>query len=181
MRPALVFSVPGSGSRFTVALLEARGYRPGVDLQQIHSWVDHGKHVEDMKRLLAARDAGYKAVVPLRSPVATFLTRRRVAAGETQAEKDRVSKERTLTYWGTLIGWLPRLDHVLFPVEDERVPRSERIARVERHLGLDPSDDLPPWERVGSRSGDDEDLEVDVSFLDQMTRLYDWLLEDYAR
>jgi hypothetical protein len=177
MRPALVFSVPGTGTRFTVALLQAFGYVLGTNLSQIHSLVDKGKHAQDMERLRIAKADGVAAVIPLRSPVASFLTRRKVTAGQTQDEKDEKARERTLRYWQTLRDWMHQFDHVLFPIEEVQTPRVDRIARVARHLNVAFEPESFVWCKVGSWPGEAPD--VDVSFLSELSLWYEGLIKTY--
>lgn len=212
MHPVLVFSVPGTGTRFTITLLQdVLGYRmiqtsrigkmESDHFVHIHSWAaDEGKHAKDMKHLRAVKNCqereGMKTVIPLRSPIASYLTRRHVTAGETQEEKDATARSRALGYWQTMRDCMGWFDYVLFPVEDERVPRHTRVQRVVDHVGVDCDvwselvvhDGTPrspmgcfveSWAKVGT-TGPKSAEGVDVEFLRPLEAWYRELLEGYV-
>jgi hypothetical protein len=197
-KKAFVYSVPGTGTRFTNKLLhEVFGYtligprdllKPEKEgLFYTHLHVHSGIYVRLMER---DRGRTIKAVIPLRSPVAQYLTRRTAMNGGTKARNE------ALQYWKLLWLGLLKQDYVLLPVEDAtEIDRKEKVWRVARHLGVVPhsaklEEFCEKWEKVGTggprpereeyeRNGNVEIDGSDLSFLDEDMDRYRDLLGEY--
>ena len=167
MHKALVLSVPGTGSRFTLNFLEAcLGYQrispeellhkpaetPFCALQHVNS---HGASLRDT----ANPRYQIKTVIPLRAPVHQFITRLGV-----NAHANRV-REECKTLWKRMREVMNDYDHVLLPVEVD-MDRRARLEVVMRHLGATPDAAMfdhiiEHWTPVGSGGVKSERLTYD--------------------
>jgi hypothetical protein len=195
MRKALVYSVPGTGTRFTKEFLEScLGYR-AVPVKEIlgkpvksRCYANH--HVDASFYSFTAHHQELRTIVPLRSPVAMFLTRRVDMGG---GERSRTHAK---CFWAKLKESLHRYNHVFLPIE-EKFDREGKLLRVIKHLEAGIADPetfrrlCKSWGKVGSSGQKKERLDYDahgnvevdgrdMSFLDDEMSWYRGLIETYG-
>lgn len=190
-RRALVYSVPGTGTRFTNNLLEeVFGYRkvgprelvkePVNSQVYTHLHVNAGTYLDLIKEMDPGKSIG--TIIPLRSPVAQYITRHR------EMEKGERARVEALRLWNLLKESVERYDYVFLPIEETRITNREKVARVAEHLETYPLsnavfDFCAKWEKVGSsgpkperelydRTGSTEVDGGDVAFLDSLMSWY---------
>ena len=196
MNKALVLSVPGTGSRFTMNylmsclgyvkvspedLLHKPRYAPYCSLQHVNA------SPPIMKTL--SKVEGLKVVIPLRAPVHQFLTR----VGEA-AHAQRV-REESKVMWKRLVELQPDFDYVYLPIEED-MDRAKRLMLVADHLDAIPDElvfdeIVENWAKVGSNGIKRERVQYDktgavsvggfnMSFLDEEMAMYDKWIEEYG-
>jgi len=204
MNKALVLSVPGTGSRFTMNyLVSCLGYErkmllpkdlnpkprrkprntplPFASLQHVNA------SPQQILRPLVKLE-GLKTVIPLRAPVHQFLSR----MGE--ASNPENVKEESKTFWKLLKELKDDFDYVFLPIEED-MDRAGRLMLVANHLGAVPDDDVfeeivANWAKVGSNGVKPLRVEYDkrgnvsvggfdMSFLDEEMAWYAGLIEEY--
>jgi len=194
MNKALVLSVPGTGSRFTMDflmaclgyvklspedLLHKPRYAPFCSLQHVNASPPILKTLSKVE--------GLKTIIPLRAPVHQFLTR----AGEA-AHAQRV-REESKTLWKRLRDLKDGFDYVFLPIEED-MDRARRLMRVANHLDAVPDEMvfdeiITHWAKVGSsgikphrikydKEGDVSVGGFNMGFLDEeMARYNEWIKE----
>ena len=199
MHKALVLSVPGTGSRFTMNfLMGCLGYEKLSPEDLIHKppnspfcclqHVNAGPPAMKMLR----EHPGLKTIIPLRAPVHQFLTR----AGES-AHAQRV-REESKSLWGRLIQMLRdgSWDYVFLPIEED-MDRRARLMKVARHVEAEPDPDVfeeivTNWAKVGSSGIKPARVKYDkygkvsvggfnMSFLDEEMAWYRETVEEYRK
>ena len=197
MHRALVLSVPGTGSRFTMNfLMGACGYEKLSPEDLLHKpknspfcSLQHVNASPPIMKVLG-RAEGLKVVVPLRPPVHQFLTR----AGES-AHAQRV-REESKSLWSRLRQILSdgSWDYVFLPIEED-IDRSKRLMKVADHLEAVPDEDVfteivTRWDKVGSngvkparveynRRGNVSVGGFNMGFLDEEMAWYRETIEEY--
>lgn len=154
-----IYSIPGSGTRFTIRYLaDVLGLKPlgvrdlaaaSVDAMvytQHHVMTDTNPNNSAQVLLDAARD-GLRVVIPMRSPVATAITR--------EPTHKECTVERVKALWATLEKTIDQLDFVLLPLECPWFDHGRLLRIVARHVGAEPdkaavADLVRAWPRVGS-------------------------------
>jgi len=195
MNKALVLSVPGTGSRFTMNflmsclgyekmspedLLHKPRYAPFCSLQHVNA------SPPIMKTL--SKVEGLKVVIPLRAPVHQFLTR----VGEA-AHAQRV-REESKTMWRRLVELKDMFDYVFLPIEED-MSREKRLILVASHLDAEPNKDVfdeivNTWAKVGSNGVKPERVHYDkhgtvnvggfnMSFLDEEMDMYNRWIDEF--
>jgi hypothetical protein len=195
MNKALVLSVPGTGSRFTVNFLMAcLGYEKMSPEDLLHKprYAPFCclQHVNATPRFLKPlmKTEGLKTIIPLRSPVHQFLTR----AGEA-AHAQRV-REESKTMWRRLKQLKDDFDYVFLPIEED-MDRAKRLMKVADHLDAVPDEMVfdeivTHWAKVGSsgikphrvkydKEGDVSVGGFNMGFLDEEMALYNEWIEEY--
>ena len=134
-KKALIYSVPGTGTGFTRKLIEVCfNYAPVSLEKMLASPVDSrcyaAHHVDaERLRLVTQEHPDIKTVIPLRSPVAQYITRwQRMNGGRRNA-----SRATAVSFWQTLKESLNRYNYVFLPIE-EGFDRGIKIWRVAKHL-----------------------------------------------
>jgi len=199
MHRALVLSVPGTGSRFTMNfLMGGLGYEKLSPEDLLHKpknspfcSLQHVNASPPIMKVLGKAEE-LKVVVPLRAPVHQFLTR----SGEA-AHAQRV-REESKTMWGRLRQILNdgSWDYVFLPIE-ENMDRRKRLMKVADHLGAVPNEYVleefvAHWHRVGSSGIKPARVEYDrrgqvsvggfnMSFLDEEMAWYKGVIEEYEK
>lgn len=171
MHRALIYSIPGSGTRFTADVIE-RMLGP-IEIQ----------HVDEGWKFDPEADNGIvKTVVPLRSPVAVYLSRR---GGH---PRDAGLRQTIVKHWATLRERIGLYDYLLFPMA-AGLDRAELLQSVIEHLDTEPDTDVfdelvRNWRKVGNHEQRPELVEYeqtgnvvvdgkDMGWLDDHTDWYD--------
>jgi hypothetical protein len=162
---ALLYSIPGSGTRFACKYLtEVLGYKKYAvsefsempvtsrSLTQCHvdgSFMSARARGDNLvhHKLRAVADEGLIVVIPLRSPVATAISRMRDDGGRS------VLQIREM--WKTLAGEIDSFDHILLPVEAPWLDHRRLLKLVASKLDAVPDPVLfeemaAKWPRIGS-------------------------------
>ena len=202
-KKALVLSVPGTGTRFTRQLLEkCFGYTPvGIDQivgKPVESRFFTFHHVdgEPWKRITENHHE-IKTVIPLRSPVAQYITRwQEMSRGAPRGVKGAaISRATAIQLWKWLAESLEKYNYVFLPIE-AGFDRKELIWRVANHLEVLPDADemerfCREWPKVGTAGPRAEREEYDANgevkingygmgFLDAPMKWYGELIEQYG-
>lgn len=196
MNKAVVLSVPGTGSRFTMNfLMSGLGYEKISPEDLIHKpryapfcCLQHVNASPQTLKKLAKRE-DLKVVIPLRAPVHQFLTR----SGEA-AHAQRV-REESKVHWKRLREIKDTFDYVFLPIEED-MDRAARLMVVANHLDAVPDEMIfdeivTNWSKVGSsgvkpaRVKYDRDGNVslggfNMSFLDEEMAWYRETIEGYV-
>jgi hypothetical protein len=192
---ALVYSIPGSGTRFTLQfLVEALGYEKlqphelqnhVIGDRQFTQWHVRRGHSSLITDLV---EGGAKVVIPLRSPVATAITR------ESHLGPDTVVRVKDL--WRILRERIDRFDYILLPVEAPWFSHLRLLELVAQHLQMEPNQEVleamaDKWPRVGCNgykpergrydwTGQATIQGEDSSVFDEETAWYIQLLAEFA-
>lgn len=199
---AMVYSIPGSGTRFAVKYLsEVLGYEQmalhGLSQKPMGAKVFFQHHVdsEEKRSDLASKvrevaKEGLVVIIPLRSPVATAISRLKLkgSGGHTVPEM--------LQRWRVLRQNIDDFDHVLLPVEAPWFDHRRLLELVAERLNTTPSpeqfeDMACNWPKVGDsgtrparcrydRMGQTVIGDYDSSVFDEETAWYIRRLADFA-
>jgi len=199
MHRALVLSVPGTGSRFTMNyLMGCLGYEKLSPEDLLHKPKNSPfcslQHVNASPPIMKTlgKAEGLKVVVPLRAPIHQFLTR----SGESK-HAQRV-REESKALWSRLRQILldGSWDYVFLPIEED-MDRTKRLMKVANHLDAEPDEDVleeivTNWAKVGSSGIKPARVEYNkrgnvsvggfnMSFMDEEMRWYRETIEEYEK
>lgn len=154
MYKAVVFSVPGTGTRFTYKFLQdSLGYTEVHGIDQILSmtresvfWSTHSWRA--MEPLAGYH--GTRMIVPLRDPYRAYLTRRHAYP------YDEGARTHMISLWKILMEGVENHDVVYFPIDAPNVDKHLLLKSVADKLETDYDEDslnniATNWVRIGSR------------------------------